>query len=163
MIEAGTDALQVGMGTANVTLCATPDATACGCPQATTVYQVSEYARHFNVPVVADGGIQSAGDIMKALALGASSVMLGPILANTSETPGEYSFSDGVWLKKGRERGGSVTIEIKDGPNLSLGQTRGRNGSIVDKASIFRFIPYLQSALQHSCEQVGVQSILALQ
>lgn len=86
LIEAGADAIKVGIGPGS--MCTTRLITGCGVPQLTAIALCSETARQHNIPVIADGGIKNSGDIVKALAAGASTVMLGSILAGTIETPG---------------------------------------------------------------------------
>jgi len=87
LIDAGADAIKVGIGPGS--MCTTRIITGCGVPQLTAIALCTEVAEKFNVPVIADGGIRYSGDIFKAFAAGASSVMLGSMLAGTIETPGE--------------------------------------------------------------------------
>ncbi len=86
LIEAGADAIKVGIGPGS--MCTTRIITGCGVPQLTAIALCAEVAESYGVPVIADGGIRTSGDIVKAFAAGASTVMLGSMLSGTIETPG---------------------------------------------------------------------------
>ncbi|MCK5610139.1 guanosine monophosphate reductase [Candidatus Pacearchaeota archaeon] len=87
MCVAGVDAVKVGVGPGS--LCTTRIVTGCGVPQLSAVIECAEEAKLHGVPIIADGGIRNSGDIVKALAAGAASVMVGSLVAGTDETPGE--------------------------------------------------------------------------
>jgi IMP dehydrogenase len=93
LAEAGADAVKVGVGSGSI--CITRVVTGFGVPQLTAISDCAEVGQQLNVPIVADGGIRTSGDIVKALAAGASSVMIGSLLAGTDESPGAPVIREG--------------------------------------------------------------------
>ena len=93
LAEAGADAVKVGVGSGSI--CITRLVTGFGVPQLTAVAECAQAGRELGVPIIADGGIRNAGDITKALAAGASTVMLGSLLAGTDQSPGAAVMRDG--------------------------------------------------------------------
>jgi len=93
LIEAGADAVKVGIGPGSI--CVTRVVTGFGVPQVTAIQDCARVARQAGVPIIADGGIRASGDVVKALAAGASSVMVGSLLAGTTESPGHVVIRNG--------------------------------------------------------------------
>ncbi|NMB23653.1 MAG: IMP dehydrogenase, partial [Corynebacterium sp.] len=103
MIEAGADAIKVGIGPGSI--CTTRVVAGVGAPQITAIMEAAVPAREAGIPIIADGGMQFSGDIAKALAAGASSVMLGSMLAGTAEAPGDTITINGKQYKRYRGMG----------------------------------------------------------
>lgn len=114
LIEAGADCIKVGIGPGSI--CTTRVVAGIGVPQITAIYECAQMADKYNVPVIADGGVKFSGDIPKAIAAGASVIMIGSLLAGTEESPGEMEIYQGRSFKVYRGMGsmGAMADGSKD-------------------------------------------------
>ncbi|HEY5878329.1 MAG TPA: IMP dehydrogenase [Nakamurella sp.] len=103
LVDAGADAVKVGVGPGSI--CTTRVVTGIGVPQVTAIWEAAKACRPAGVPVIGDGGLQQSGDIAKAIAVGADTVMLGSLLAGVAESPGELIFVGGKQYKTYRGMG----------------------------------------------------------
>jgi IMP dehydrogenase len=165
LIERGADAVKVGIGPGSI--CTTRIVTGAGVPQVTAVMDCARAAAEHGVPVIADGGIKFSGDVTKALAAGANSVMIGSLFAGTEESPGETILYQGRTFKAYRGMGslsamarGSADRYFQEGSGaLSKLVPEGIEGMVPYKGSVHQMLPQLTGGLRSGMGLAGCASI----
>jgi len=153
LIEAGADGIRVGMGPGSI--CTTQEVMAVGRAQATAVHRCAWEAQHYGVPIIADGGIGNSGHITKALLLGASTVMMGSMLAGCNEAPG--------WENHRKVYRGMASKEVLTGGGNGRYGTQvvpqGVSTTVEPRGPVKDFVEFLKCSLQYSFQDIGVRSI----
>lgn len=127
LAEAGADVIKVGVGAGSI--CTTRIVSGAGMPQLTAIAECAEAGHQLGVPIIADGGIRYSGDITKALAAGASAVMLGSLLAGLHESPGEVVIHEGRSFKEYRGMGSLGAMRGRARDRYQTGQKAGDHAS----------------------------------
>ncbi|GAA1656381.1 IMP dehydrogenase [Nonomuraea maheshkhaliensis] len=122
LVDAGADAVKVGVGPGSI--CTTRVVAGVGAPQVTAIYEASKACAPAGVPVIGDGGLQYSGDIVKAIAAGADTVMLGSLLAGCEESPGELIFINGKQFKSYRGMGSLGAVRNRERGGTSFSKDR---------------------------------------
>ena len=168
LIEAGASVVKVGIGPGSI--CTTRVIAGIGVPQITAVYDCATVAREYGIPVIADGGIKYSGDITKAIAAGASAVMLGSLLAGTEESPGESEIYQGRRFKVYRGMGslgamkkGSKDRYFQDSSNEKKLVPEGIEGRVAYKGPLADTIHQLIGGLKAGMGYCGTHNLTELQ
>ncbi|MEV0592062.1 IMP dehydrogenase [Nonomuraea cavernae] len=128
LVDAGADAVKVGVGPGSI--CTTRVVAGVGAPQVTAIYEASLACGPAGVPVIGDGGLQYSGDIVKAIAAGADTVMLGSLLAGCEESPGELIFINGKQFKSYRGMGSLGAVRNRERGGTSFSKDRYAQGDV---------------------------------
>lgn len=169
LAEAGADAVKVGVGPGSI--CTTRVIAGVGVPQLSAVFECAEALKGRNVPVIADGGIRYSGDLVKAIAAGAGSIMIGSLLAGTEEAPGEMIIYEGRKFKTYRGMGSLEAMEsgskdryFQDAEdNIKKLVPEGIVGRVAYKGQVAEVLYQLVGGLQAGMGYCGTQSIEDLQ
>jgi len=161
LAEWGASAIRVGIGGGS--LCETRIRTGVGVPQATAVSDCVAsltYSGYGHIPVIADGGIRTPGDVAKALALGASSVMIGSIFAGTEETPGEV-IKIGHWPneKRMKKYRGSASMDAKIASGKHTTHVEGNSVMIPVKGSVMELVDDICDGVKSAMSYVGATTL----
>jgi len=162
LIEAGADAIKVGIGPGSI--CTTRVVAGIGVPQITAIYDCAEVADKYGIPIIADGGIKYSGDIPKAIAAGASVVMIGNLFAGTEESPGESEIYQGRRFKVYRGMGslGAMQKGSKDRyfqEDASKLVPEGVEGRVPYKGPLSDTVFQLVEGLKHGMGYCGTRTI----
>ena len=167
LIEAGADAIKVGIGPGSI--CTTRVVAGIGVPQISAVMDCAEMADKYDIPVISDGGIKYSGDITKAIAAGASTVMIGSLLAGTDESPGETIIYQGRRFKSYRGMGSIGAMEQEHGSSdryFQSGQKKlvpeGVEGRVAFKGSVSEVIFQMVGGLRSGMGYCGCATIKEL-
>ena len=164
LIEAGADAVKVGIGPGSI--CTTRIVAGVGVPQISAILECVKAAKKYNIPVNADGGIRYSGDVAKALAVGANSVMIGSLLAGTDESPGELIVYQGRQYKTYRGMGsigamtkGSTDRYFQEGMAADKLVPEGIEGRVPYAGSVRNVVHQMTGGLRSSMGYVGAASL----
>jgi len=168
LIDAGADAVKVGIGPGSI--CTTRIVAGVGVPQISAIDECAQEGAKYGVPVIADGGIKYSGDVAKALAVGASSVMMGSALAGTDESPGELILYQGRKFKTYRGMGsigamtkGSTDRYFQEGTAADKLVPEGIEGRVAYRGSIADIIHQMTGGLRSSMGYLGSATISIFQ
>jgi IMP dehydrogenase len=168
LVDAGADAIKVGIGPGSI--CTTRVVSGIGVPQVTAIVRCAEEAARHDVPVIADGGIKFSGDLVKALACGAQTVMVGNLLAGTEESPGEVVYFQGRTYKAYRGMGsiaamraGSKDRYFQDDFEPEKLVPEGIEGRVPFKGPIAKVLYQLAGGLRSGMGYCGAGTITELQ
>lgn len=162
LIKAGVDAVKIGIGPGSI--CTTRVVAGIGVPQLTAIYDCAQEAAKDNIPVIADGGVKHSGDIVKALAAGASVVMIGSLLAGTEESPGEVEIYQGRSYKVYRGMGSLGAMKDGSGDryfqeNLKKLVPEGVEGRVPYKGSVADMIYQLVGGIRAGMGYTGCKNV----